>query len=320
MKPKVGIISAGALGTALAQSISKNNDNILLWGRNPELINEINNEHTNSKYYPNFQLNENITGIDDLEKLYDCNVIILAIQSSVIREMMEKLAKIISPDCAIITTIKGIELSSHKTMSQIINEYVDNETYVLSGPNIAKEIMNNFPAATSIAGKGDYRLIESVFDKSNMKVYYNDDIIGTEFCGIIKNIIAISQGILEGMDINYNAKLAFFTKSFLEAKDIIEKLGGKRDTVDQYCGFGDIITASLFPVSRNHTLGVLAGQNIVIDEQATGVLFEGKNTSKVFKQICDEHDIHSPTVDFVYHTVIENKNPKIEFNRIWDEL
>ena len=70
MKPKVGIISAGALGTALAQSISKNNDNILLWGRNPELINEINNEHTNSKYYPNFQLNENITGIDDLEKLY----------------------------------------------------------------------------------------------------------------------------------------------------------------------------------------------------------------------------------------------------------
>ena len=95
MKPKVGIISAGALGTALAQSISKNNDNILLWGRNPELINEINNEHTNSKYYPNFQLNENITGIDDLEKLYDCNVIILAIPSSVIREMMEKLAKII---------------------------------------------------------------------------------------------------------------------------------------------------------------------------------------------------------------------------------
>lgn len=134
------------------------------------------------------------------------------------------------------------------------------------------------------------------------------------------NIIAISQGILEGMDINYNAKLAFFTKSFLEAKDIIEKLGGKRDTVDQYCGFGDIITASLFPVSRNHTLGVLAGQNIVIDEQATGVLFEGKNTSKVFKKICDEHNIHSPTVDFVYHTVIENKNPKIEFNKIWNEL
>ena len=87
--------------------------------------------------------------------------------------------------------------------------------------------MNNFPAATSIAGKGDFELVKSVFDGSNMKVDYNDDIIGTEFCGIIKNIIAISQGILEGMDINYNAKLAFFTKSFLEAKDIIEKLGGK---------------------------------------------------------------------------------------------
>ena len=275
MKPKVGIISAGALGTALAQSISKNNDNILLWGRNPELINEINNEHTNSKYYPNFQLN--ITGIDDLEKLYDCNVIILAIPSSVIREMMEKLAKIISPDCAIITTIKGIELSSYKTMSQIINEYVDNETYVLSGPNIAKEIMNNFPAATSIAGKGDYRLIESVFDKSNMKVDYNDDIIGTEFCGIIKNIIAISQGILEGMDINYNAKLAFFTKSFLEAKDIIEKLAAANITPTSMMDISDGLSSELMHICKQSNTGCrVYEEHIPIDYQ-TAVMAEEFN-------------------------------------------
>ena len=159
-----------------------------------------------------------------------------------------------------------------------------------------------------------------VFDKSNMKVDYNDDIIGTEFCGIIKNIIAISQGILEGMDINYNAKLAFFTKSFLEAKDIIEKLGGKRDTVDQYCGFGDIITASLFPVSRNHTLGVLAGQNIVIDEQATGVLFEGKNTAIVLKEICDKLNIECLTVNFVYDVIILKKSPKKAFYALWEKL
>ena len=122
------------------------------------------------------------------------------------------------------------------------------------------------------------------------------------------------------MNINDNARFAIFSKSYIETKDIIEKLGGKRDTVDDYCGFGDIITASTLTVSRNHTLGTLYGQGIIIDENKSGVLFEGKNTVSIFKNIIEDLNVKSTIVDFVYEVIIENKNPKTAFVRLWDNL
>ena len=162
--------------------------------------------------------------------------------------------------------------------------------------------------------------VKNVLESDKFKVNANNDVIGTEYCGIIKNILAISQGIFEGMNINDNARFAIFSKSYIETKDIIEKLGGKRDTVDDYCGFGDIITASTLTVSRNHTLGTLYGQGIIIDENKSGVLFEGKNTVSIFKNIIEDLNVKSTIVDFVYEVIIENKNPKTAFVRLWDNL
>ena len=130
---------------------------------------------------------------------------------------------------------------------------------VLSGPNIASEMMKNLPSATTIASikKKDLEIVKNVLSTPKLKVNTNHDVIGTEFCGIIKNILAISQGICKGMGINDNAKFAVFTKSYNETKCIIEKLGGNRSTVDDYCGFGDIITASTLNVSSKSYFGYL---------------------------------------------------------------
>ena len=122
------------------------------------------------------------------------------------------------------------------------------------------------------------------------------------------------------MKINDNARFSVFTKTYNETKDLIEKLGGNRDTVDDYCGFGDIITASTLNVSRNHTLGVLYGQKIVIDEKASGILFEGKNTIVVMKELCKKNNIESATIDFTYDVVIDRINPKIAFEKFWNKL
>ena len=122
------------------------------------------------------------------------------------------------------------------------------------------------------------------------------------------------------MDINNNAKFAVFTRSFIEAKDIIEKLGGKRDTVDDYCGFGYIITASTLNVSRNHTLGVLYGQGIIVDEQSSGILFEGRNTTVIMKNICEKFNVTNLTIDFVYNVIVSKENPRLAFNKFWDGL
>ena len=122
------------------------------------------------------------------------------------------------------------------------------------------------------------------------------------------------------MKINDNARFSVFTKTYNETKDIIEKFGGSRKTVDDYCGFGDIITASTLTVSRNHTLGVLYGQKIVIDEEASGILFEGKNTIVLMKDLCKKHNIDCATVDFAYDVIIDRINPKEAFNKFWDKL
>ena len=317
----MGVIGAGAMGTAVAQTIASNTK-VFLYARREEVARDINETHFNSQYFPNVKLNENIVAINDLKKLKNVKIIFLCIPSSIMRNIITELHNIIEDECIYVNTAKGIENNTNKRMSEVIEEVTHKSAVVFSGPNIASEMVKGLSASTTIACQNSDYLDEvlNVLETRSFKVNANSDVVGTEFCGIIKNVIAISQGICEGMDINYNARFAIFTKSYNETKDIIEKLGGERSTVDDYCGFGDIVTASTLSVSRNHTLGVLFGQGIVIDEKASGVLFEGKNTTLILKNICDNLGIVSLTVDFVYDVVINKINPKIAFDDFWNKL
>ena len=322
MTLNIGVIGAGAMGTAISQSIAENADKLFLYARKKEICDEINSTHYNSQYYPNLKLKENIIGINEFDKLNEVDILFLCIPSSTVREVTTELNKIISKDCIIVTTAKGIESNTNKRMTEVIEEIIERPAVALSGPNIASEMAKNLSTATTIACLDEDYLtkVKSALKTKKFKVNANTDVVGTEFCGIIKNVLAISQGICEGLDINANARFALFTKSYAETKDIIEKLGGKRDTVDDYCGFGDIITASTLSVSRNHTLGVLYGQGIVVDEKSSGILFEGRNTTVILKNLCDKLDLNSLTVDFVYDVIVEKENPRLAFNKFWDGL
>ena len=322
MKLDVAVIGAGAMGTAISQSIAENVNNLYLYARNMEICEEINEKHYNSQYYPNLKLKENIIGINDFSKLNQVNAVFLCIPSSTVRDVTNELNEIISDDCIIVTTAKGMESNTNKRMTEIIEEVTKRPAVALSGPNIASEMAKHLSTATTIACSNEnyLKIVEEILKTKKFKVNSNTDVIGTEYCGIIKNVLAISQGICEGLDINANARFALFTKSYSETKDIIELLGGKRDTVDDDCGFGDIITASTLSVSRNHTLGVLYGQGIVVDEKSSGILFEGKNTAVILKKICEDYNIKSLTVDFVYDIIVNKNNPKLAFNNFWEGL
>ena len=322
MTLNIGVIGAGAMGTAISQSIAENANKLFLYARKNEICDEINSTHYNSQYYPNLKLKENIIGINEFDKLNEVDIIFLCIPSSTVREVTAELNKIISKDCILVTTAKGIESNTNKRMTEVIGEIIKRPAVALSGPNIASEMAKNLSTATTIACEDENSLmkVKTALETKKFKVNANTDVIGTEFCGIIKNVLAISQGICEGLDINDNARFALFTKSYAETKDIIEKLGGSRDTVDDYCGFGDIITASTLSVSRNHTLGVLYGQGIVVDEKSSGILFEGKNTTVILKDICDKYNLQSLTVNFVYDVIVDKNNPRLAFNKFWDGL
>lgn len=322
MFSNIGVVGAGAMGTAISQTICENTKQVLIYAKRDEVVNSINKTHFNKDYFPNIRLEDNIIAIDDLNELKNSEIIFLTLPSSVIREVTRKLKDIISSDCILVNTAKGIEKNSKKRMSEVIQEETGKSAVVLSGPNIASEMVERTFSSASIACENKEYLdkVEQVLSTPKFKVSASDDVIGVEYCGVIKNVIAISQGICEGMKINDNARFSVFTKTFTETKDLIEKFGGKRDTVDDYCGFGDIITASTLNVSRNHTLGVLYGQKIVIDEKASGVLFEGKNTIITLKELCKNNNINCATVDFTYDVIINGVNPKRAFEEFWEKL
>ncbi|WP_304096309.1 NAD(P)H-dependent glycerol-3-phosphate dehydrogenase [Methanobrevibacter gottschalkii] len=322
MDLNVGVIGAGALGTAISQQISENISELILLLRNKELCDDINNLGYNTQYYPNSKLNDNIKATIDINDLSDCDIIFLAIPSSAFRKTLEDLKPIVKKDVIIVTTAKGIEYPSLKTMGKIIEEYFDDNYVALSGPNFASEIMLNLPTVTNIASKSyeNSLKVKKVLTTKQFKVKIIDDICGIELCGILKNINAIANGICEGMNVNENARFGILTRGFKDTIMIIEAMGGKSETVHEYCGFGDLILTSTSHESRNHTLGILYGQRLIIDENASGIVFEGKNSIKAIKEICSNNNIRSGTVNFVYDVIIKKITPTKAFNKLWENI
>lgn len=319
---KVGVMGAGSLGTAIAQTISENVNQVILHLRRKELRDSINETRYNTEYYPNTKLKDNIIATTDLNDLKDCGIIFLTIPSSAFRSSLKTLKDYISPDTILVTTAKGIEYPSLKTMGNLIEEYFDDNFVALSGPNFASEIVLNLATVSNIASKNreSSELVKSVLSTPQFKVKIIEDVIGLEMCGVLKNINAIANGICEGMNINENARYGVLTKGFEDTKDIIKNIGGDESTAGEYCGFGDLVLTSTSLESRNHTLGMLYGQRIIVDEKASGIVFEGKNSIMAIKDICDKNNIKSVTVDFVYDVIVRQIPPTIAFNTLWQNI
>lgn len=322
MDLKVGVIGAGALGTAISQQISKNVSQLILFLRNRDLCDDINNLGYNTQYYPNSRLNDNIMASVDIDDLSDCDIIFLAIPSSAFRQTLRDLQPVVKNDAVIVTTAKGIEYPSLKTMGNLIEEYFDENYVALSGPNFASEIMLDLPTVTNIASRSyeNSLKVKQVLTTKQLKVKIIDDVKGIEICGVLKNINAIANGICEGMNVNENARFGILTKGFKDTIMIIEAIGGKSETVHEYCGFGDLILTSTSYESRNHTLGILYGQRLIIDEQASGIVFEGKNSIRAIKDICLDNEVHSDIVNFVFEVIIKKTTPTKAFNKLWENI
>ena len=319
---KVGVIGAGSLGTALAQTLAQNVDEVIMHLRRQSLADDINRTGHNSEYYPNVRLLDNISATCDMNALKDCSVIFLSVPSSAFRPILSELRDVISKDTILVTTAKGIEYPSLKTMGRIIEEYFDDSYVALSGPNFASEIVLNLPTVSNIASKSmeNARTVSDILSTKQFRIRIIDDVIGLEICGIIKNINAIANGICEGMSVNENARYGVLTKGFEDTIRIIKSVGGKPSTAGEYCGFGDLVLTSTSFESRNHTLGMLYGQRLIVDEKASGIVFEGKNSIMAIKDICDNNGIESVIVDFVYEIIVEHALPKIAFRKLWANI
>jgi len=314
MKSKnISVLGGGSWGTVLANLASCNQHNVTLWMRDSEVVEEVNKSKRNSKYLPELKLEGNINATDDISLIKNSEMVIFCIPSDSFREVSKKASEHINQNVQLVTATKGVEKDKFNLMSQVLNEYMSNNSVgILSGPNLAEEIANKHLSGTVIASK-DKALQQNAIDilgSDFFRVYENDDPYGVEMGGAIKNIYAIACGVADGLNSGENTVGMIMTRGLGEMSRLAVELGANPQTFLGLSGVGDLITTCASPLSRNHKFGKYIGEGLSVKSATDkiGQTVEGLKTLKVVKVLSDERNINMPIVDSLYKIIYKGEN------------
>lgn len=309
----ISIIGAGSWASAIADFLSKENK-VLMYARNIEDVNNINNFHINKKYFDYLKLSENIKATNNLEKLLDNDIIINAIPTQSIREVLEKIKDRLD-NKILINLSKGIELKSYKRVSEIIKELNTNCTYaVLTGPSHAEEVIKKMPIALVCACEDEEvaKKIQNLCSKDYLRVYTSTDVIGCEIGGAIKNVLAFGIGMVTGLGFGDNTKAAIMTRGIYEMNKFAVSQGANPKSINGLCGIGDLIVTATSMHSRNNRCGILFGKGYSLEEACKKVktVVEGIPTTKALYELSLKEKIELPITKEIYKVIFENSDPK----------
>ena len=318
---KITFLGGGSFGSALAVLLAEKNNIVNIYDRNESVVNEINIKRTNEKYMNDLRFPDTITAFNNIEEAIDgTDYIVLSVPSHVIRSMCKMLKGKISKDIPIISIAKGIEENSDKRLSSVIEEELDNPVVILSGPSHAEEVAMKLPTTIVSTSKNmKYATdVQDLFMTSYFRIYTNDDIIGVEIGGAVKNIIALAAGVIDGLGYGDNTKAALLTRGMKEITRVGIALGGKVETFYGLTGMGDLIVTCTSMHSRNRRAGLLIGKGMSVEEalKEVGMVVEGVKACKAFYELKEKIGISMPITDGLYKGLFEGKNPK----SIVDEL
>ncbi|MCX2983062.1 NAD(P)H-dependent glycerol-3-phosphate dehydrogenase [Halieaceae bacterium IMCC14734] len=318
MMLKVGLLGGGSWGTTVAALVARNAP-ITLWARDADTVNEINARHTNEKYLPGAKLPEKLRATNDLaEAVADVDVLVVGIPSQSFRAVLEQVKPHLRAWVPVISLTKGLELSTSMRMTEIINEILPGHpSGVLTGPNLAREIAAGQAAASVIAMEDQtiVRELQAVFRSGLFRVYTNDDVIGCELGGVLKNIIAIAVGMGDGQGAGDNTRSALITRGLAEATRLGVAMGGREETFAGLAGMGDMIATCISPQSRNHHVGVELGKGRamqdIIDEMV--MVAEGAKSAPAIMALAERHGVEMPIASEVYQVVSGEASAKHAF-------
>jgi glycerol-3-phosphate dehydrogenase (NAD(P)+) len=301
---RVAVVGAGSWGTTVA-CIAARNCPTVLWARRADVADEVNATHTNSAYLPGFELHPDLRATASLEEAVStADVVVMAVPSHGFREVLAEASPFVRPWVPLVSLSKGIEQGTHLRMTQVINELLpDHPAGALTGPNLAKEIMSGQPAAGVIA-MADSRIadgLQPVFHHTGFRVYTNDDIVGCEIAGALKNVMAIASGMAAGLGFGDNTKAMLMTRGLAELTRLGVAMGGDPLTFSGLAGMGDLFATCMSPFSRNHSVGVELGKGRKIDEiiAEMNMVAEGVKTSKVVGELAVKCGIELPIAEQV---------------------
>ncbi len=266
---RVGVVGAGAWGTALAITAARAGSDVTLWAREPEVVASINGRGVNEMFLPGVKLPDTLRAVNDLAAMLTQDALLMVAPAQFVRGTCERLAAAgLDGSLPIVICSKGIEQQSLKLMSEVIAEHFPNPLAVLSGPTFAIEVAKGLPASVTLAC-GDAVLgqqLARLVVHPKFSVHHSNDVVGPQICGPMKNVIAIACGIVEGKGLGESAKAALIAEGLAEVSQLCVAKGGKPETAVGLCGLGDLILTCNSHTSRNMSLGYALGQGKTLAE------------------------------------------------------
>jgi glycerol-3-phosphate dehydrogenase (NAD(P)+) len=318
MTETIGVIGAGAWGTALSLLLADKGHDVTLWMYEKDLAEETARTRENRVYLPGFPLPASITVTSSLETaVRDKQFLLSVVPSHTVRAVTRQYVSLISPGAVIISASKGIELDTLKPLSEVFKDILPEDLHsslcFLSGPSFAKEVARKMPTAIALASWDPEiaKKAQAVLSNAYFRVYTNPDVIGVELAGAIKNVIAIAAGVLEGMGFGYNTMAALLTRGLAEMARLGVAMGGNPATFSGLAGMGDLVLTCTGGLSRNRTLGTRLGRGEKLDAimQSAKTVAEGVKTAKAARELAQKYEIDMPIVDEVYRLLYEGKDP-----------
>jgi glycerol-3-phosphate dehydrogenase (NAD(P)+) len=315
MSMEVGVIGAGAWGTALAGVAARAGHQVTLWGRSPELAARINETGVNETYLPKLHLPDDITATADPADLAEAEFVLIAVPAQAVRETLVGFTDHLASGIAAVVCAKGIERGSRNLMSQVVAEALPQaHAYVLSGPSFAGDVARDLPTAVTLAGPtlDDATRLAEALSLPSFRIYASDDLVGVQLGGAVKNVLAIACGISEGRGLGDSARAALTTRAFAELARLGRAMGARPETLTGLSGLGDLVLTCASRQSRNFAYGIALGER----SQPPGGTVEGVPTAGVVSDMADALGVDMPICAAVRRIVEGRTQIDDELNRL----
>lgn len=317
---RIAVLGDGGWGTTLAILLCKKGFNVTLWGCFGDYISYMRKKRLNVKFLPGIRIPKDIEITHDLGiALESKRLVVLAVPSQYMRQTAGKMRRLVfSPDTMFLSVSKGIEVGTLKRMSQVLRDELGAvRLAVLSGPTIAHEVALGIPTVAVVASsdKKIRKELQDIFMTDKFRIYTNDDVIGVELGGSLKNIIAIACGVSDGLGFGTNTKAALLARGLAEISRLGKAMGARADTFSGITGLGDLVTTCISPYSRNRFVGVQIGKGKPLSQIQTHMqmVAEGVPTAKSTYALSLKYKVDMPITREVYNVLYKNKSPLAAF-------
>lgn len=321
---KAAVFGTGSWGTAFGMVLADAGCEVTLWGRRQELADAINTGRTNPDYFPGVELPANLRATTDAaEAARDADFAVLAIPSQTLRANLAAWAPLLPADAVLVSLMKGIELGSAKRMSEVIEEVAKvpaERVAVVTGPNLAREIVARQPAASVVAcvDEAVAQRLQAACHTPYFRPYTSTDVIGCELGGAVKNVIGLAVGIADGMGLGDNTKGSLITRGLAEATRLGLAMGADPLTFSGLAGLGDLVATCSSPLSRNHTFGTNLGRGMTLEETiaVTKQTAEGVKSCQSVADLVSRYGVDMPITDTVVDIVHHGKPPLVALKEL----